>query len=90
MTVHTTLVSVTTSVTALNTLSTIAGSSAAVYNDGAVTVYVGGADVATSGATKGVPLDPTASVDVDGEDDILYGIVATGTCNVIVLEAGVA
>lgn len=76
--------SVTTSATALNDVG-----DALIYNDGAVTVYVGGPMVTTSGATKGLPLLPGDSIPIDGQGDVLYGIVATGTCDVIVLEVGV-
>lgn len=88
------LVTVTTTATALNTSNevgdSIVGSAALAYNDGAVTVYVGGADVATSGATKGIPVLPGDSLPVEGQGDVLYGRVASGTCDVIVLEVGVS
>lgn len=68
-----------------------AGESITIYNDGAATVYIGGASVTASGAKKGAPV-PAASwgpgLDLGG-DDGLYGIVASGTVNVIVLETGV-
>lgn len=87
------LVTVTTTATALNNSNelgdSIAGSAGLIYNDGTVTVYVGGADVATSGATKGVPLAAGQPMDIAGQGDVLYGRVATGTCDVIVLEVGV-
>lgn len=60
------------------------------YNDGSVTVYLGGEDVTTSGDTKGLPLTAGASMDIDVPDEIVYGIVASGTCDVIVFEVGVA
>lgn len=88
------LVSVTTTATALNDLSeigdAIAGSAATIYNNGSVTVYIGGADVATSGATTGLPLAPGGTVAIDGQGDVLYGRVVTGTCDVVVLQVGVA
>lgn len=88
------LVSVTTSPTPLNSLDPVgeglAGSAALIYNDGTVTVYVGGADVTTSGATKGVPVEPGRSLPVAGAGEVLYGRVAAATCDVIVLEIGVA
>src|SRR5687768_2416603 len=96
MAVRSRLVSVTTTATALNNLATtggddsIGGSAAVVYNNGSVTVYVGGADVTTSGATMGLPVGPGESVNVEGHGDVAYGIVATGTCDMIVLEVGVA
>lgn len=94
MAVQSRRVSVTTTATALNDLASrgdnIPGSAGLAYNDGAVRVFVGGANVTTSGATKGVPLDPGDHIDVEGRGDVLYGIVVTGTCDVIVLEVGVA
>jgi hypothetical protein len=89
------LVSVTTSATALNGTASgsdlVAGSAATILNNGSVTVYVGGADVNTSGAATGIPVGPGDSIIVETEgDDVLYGRVATSTCDMIVLEVGVA
>lgn len=95
MAIRSRLVSVTTSATPLTGAAIESGSAATIYNDGSVTVYVGGPTVTTSGATKGIPLDPGASMDVAGDvdqagiGDQLCGRVATGTCDVIVLEVGV-
>lgn len=92
MAVRSTLVTIQTTATVIVDLSSsgdnVSGSGAAVYNDGSVTVYVGGDDVTSSGATKGLPLAPGASIDAEG-NEIFYGIVASGTCDVIVLEVGV-
>lgn len=95
MAVHTPNVTVTTSATALNSTSrytTVSGdkrtsTAASIYNDGAVVCYIGGSDVTTSGATKGLPLYPGASMDIDGSE-VFYGRVVTGTCNIIILEVG--
>lgn len=63
-------------------------SAIAIYNNGAATVYLGGADVTTTG---GVPV--AASSWGPGMDMLasegLYGIVAAGTVEVRVLETGV-
>lgn len=88
------VVTVTTSATALNQTvtvgasDTVAGSAFTAFNNGAVRVYVGGSTVTTSGATTGLPLDPGDSLNVETSDDVVYGIVATGTCDVIVFEIG--
>lgn len=93
MSVRSRLVSVTTTATPLNSstadVDALTGSAALVFNNGAVIVYVGGADVTTSGATTGLPVGPGDSVPIEGEDEILYGRVAVGTCDMIVLEVGV-
>lgn len=59
----------------------------ALYNAGAVTVYLGKSDVTTS---TGVPLAAGAywSETLDA-DSVLYGIVASGTCEVRVRETGI-
>lgn len=57
------------------------------YNIGSVTVYLGGSGVTTS---NGVPVAAGAwSPAVNSGKDAIYGIVATGTCEVRVLEAGI-
>lgn len=88
MTVYSRLVSVGTTATALNDSPGSADSAAAMYNDGAATVYVGGADVTTSGATKGLPFLAGATITLEGQSDVLYGRVAAATCDVVVLEIG--
>lgn len=60
----------------------------ALYNAGAAIVYVGGSDVTTA---NGYPVGagsygPGVELAVD---ESLYGIVASGTCDVRVLEVGV-
>lgn len=67
------------------------GSRITFYNDGAVTFYVGGPDVTASGSGKGVPVPAGGQYYDDklNSTDIYYGIVASGTCNVIAVPAGV-
>lgn len=91
MAVKSTVVAVGTSATRLDTATktdTRHGSSAAPYNNGAATVFLGGSDVTTS---TGVPMPAGTwgpGVELEG-DEGLYGVVASGSVNVIVLEAGV-
>lgn len=63
------------------------GQSLSAYNDGAATVYLGGADVTTA---AGYPLaaGEHMAFDLNGGDQ-LFGIVASGTVAVRVLEIGV-
>lgn len=58
------------------------------YNNGAATVYVGGSDVTTA---NGAPVPAgTWSPGFDlNADEALYGIVASGTVEVRVIEVGV-
>lgn len=65
-----------------------AGESFAFYNSSGVTVYIGGADVTS---TNGAPVAASSwSPGFDlASDDAIYGIVATGTAAVRVLESGV-
>mgnify|MGYP001572625574 CR=1 FL=1 len=58
------------------------------YNASAVTVYIGGSDVTTS---NGLPLSGTSwSPGVElGWSEALYGIVASVTSDIKVLETGV-
>lgn len=84
-------VTVTTSATRLDSSAEtdlVSGSSLILYNNGSATVYVGGSDVTTS---NGVPVAASSwgpSIDLDGAEGV-YGIVASGTVDVRVLEAGV-
>lgn len=57
-----------------------------VYNDGTATIFVGGSNVAASGATKGRPIAVAESAvfELESGDD-LYGIVAAATQSAIVL-----
>ena len=83
-------VSVATTATRIDTSSETdlaRGSSVAVYNNGAATVYLGDADVTTS---IGYPLAAGAHFAIDLDPaEALYGIVASGTVEVRVLEAGI-
>ena len=66
----------------------IAGSSFAAHNNSAVTVYVGGSDVTTANGFP-VPAGTSLSDDELPPAGAYYGIVATGTAEVRVLESGV-
>lgn len=95
MAVRSRTVTVTTTATALNNTDPsgdlIAGSAATIYNNGSVTVYVGGSDVTTSGATMGLPLLPGEIIAIEGSNnDVAYGCVTSGTCDTVVTEVGVA
>jgi hypothetical protein len=58
-----------------------------VHNNGAASVYLGGADVTTP---TGFPLEAGESMAVDlRKGELLHGIVASGTVEVRVLEVGV-
>lgn len=64
---------------------------ATVFNGTATIVYLGGATVTASGAKQGIPLNPNSSFSVDiAFDDVLYGIVVTGTAAINVIVAMVA
>lgn len=55
---------------------------------GGATVFVGGADVTASGVKQGIAVAAATTFSMDlAYDDVLYGIVATGTQNVNVLNA---
>lgn len=58
-----------------------------VQNVGAVNVFVGGSTVTASGDSKGKRLQPNEGISffIRSGDD-LYGIVASGTCDVDVLR----
>jgi hypothetical protein len=84
-------VSVATTATRLDTASesdSVSGSAVALNNNGSATVYIGDSDVTTA---TGFPLAAGASIsfNLDGPSDALYGIVASGTVEVRVLEVGV-
>lgn len=94
MAVDNNAVSVTTTATRLDTAAESdrpSGSALLLYNDGSVTVYVGGSAVTASGAKKGVPVlaasyGPSFQL---AEDETLYAITASGTASVLVIESGV-
>jgi hypothetical protein len=81
-------VTVTDSATRLDsTAEEWAGSSLIFYNNGSVTVFLGGSDVTTS---NGVPVKAgTWSPALASGKDAVYGIVASGTVEVRILEAGI-
>ena len=86
-------VSVTTTATRLDTVSETddrAGSSIAVYNNGASTVYLGAANTVT--AATGYPLAAGEHYAQDLQDATksLWGIVASGTVEVRTIESGVS
>lgn len=83
-------VSVATTATRIDTSSETdmaRGSSVAVYNNGAATVYLGDDGVTTA---NGYPLAAGSHMSIDLDpSEALYGIVASGTVEVRVLEAGI-
>lgn len=66
----------------------ISGDTVVIQNTGAAAVFIGGPDVATSGATIGYSLAAGASlvIPTDGGISDLWGRVATGTNTVTVLR----
>lgn len=89
MAVKSTAVTVATTATRLDSSESdsVTGSAVAVYNNGAATVFIGGSGVTT---TDGSPVAAGSwgpGMDLsDGE--AVYGIVASGTVEVRVLEVG--
>lgn len=91
MAINVRAVSVATTATRLDTAAetdTQPGSAVAVYNNGSATVYLGDSDVTTA---TGFPLAAGSSMafEFDVSKDALYGIVASGTVAVRVLETGI-
>lgn len=91
MAVNARAVSVATTATAIDldegTGSGPSGQGASLYNNGSATVYLGGPSVTTA---EGYPLGVGEHLALDLERvDRLFGIVATGTVEVRVLEVGV-
>lgn len=84
-----TVVAVTTTPTVLNPVadSSYGTSSLVILPPAGSTVYVGGPAVAT---TNGLPVTggQSLAVDVDNQETI-YGVVASGTVNVNVLQTGI-
>ncbi len=81
-------ITVGTSATALPTTSLVGREVIAIRNNEASTktIFIGDSDVST---TNGFPLDsscPSITLDLDSSVTI-YGVVASGTCDVRVLEA---
>lgn len=51
------------------------------------TIFVGGSTVTSSGATQGISIPVGASMDFEIDDDVqLYGITASGTSSISILE----
>lgn len=91
MAVNSRAVSVATTATRLDATTdgddSISGQAIAVYNNGASTVYCGGSSVTTS---NGLPIAAGTAWSFDlSIADQLYGIVASGTVEVRVIETGV-
>lgn len=82
------LVTITTSPTPIPATALSNRRSMFFYNGSVSTVYIGGSDVASSGANQGFPVfTSTTSPTLDASKNlILYGIVASGTAIVNVLE----
>ena len=77
-------ITVTTSATAMPTTSLSGRVTMAVRNNGAAVIYLGHAAVSTA---NGYPLAAGAEIGLDvGPQVIIYGIVATGTVDVRILE----
>jgi len=77
-------VTVTTAATALPTTPVSGRITQNIRNKGAQTLYIGGSDVTVA---NGFPIEPGEAYPVDvNEGAILYGIVASGTASVKVLE----
>lgn len=62
------------------------GHSVVIYNPGPATVDVGGSDV-TAGQGYALASDATLSADL-GRGELLYGVVASGTQTIHVLQTG--
>lgn len=91
MAVSSRAVSVGTTATALDTegeTDGIKGTSLAVYNNGASTVYIGGSGVTTANGAPVAAGSWGPSFDLNAQDR-LYGIAASGTVEVRVIESGV-
>jgi hypothetical protein len=77
-------VTVTTTATALPATAATGRSSLSVKNNGAVTIYVGSSTVTSA---NGYPLAPNAEISFDvGDQVIVYGITASGSADIRVLE----
>lgn len=90
MTVHARTVTVTTSATRIDSSTQTDNAiqhSGTIKNTGSATIYIGGSDVTTSGLGATFAVGDRVEFDFDG-GDALYGIVASGTGTVEVLESG--
>lgn len=91
MAVNVRAVSVADTATAIDTSSESddrSGSSIAIFNNGSATVYLGDSDVTTA---TGYPLGEGEhfACDLGATTERIYGIVASGTVEVRVLEVGI-
>jgi len=86
--ISTQTVSVTTSATKLPSTALAGRKYVSIQNVGTITVYIGSSTVtADTASTGGKQLLPYATITRDYDESVdVYGIVATGTCNVIVEE----
>jgi len=86
--IGTTVVSVGTSATALPTTAVVGRKYIEVQNVGSSTVYIGDSTVtADENATGGIQITPMAVWREDYDHTVvIYGIVASGTCKVVVEE----
>ncbi len=86
--VKSTAVSVGNTATALPATALAGRESIAIYNNEASdkTIYVGASDVSTANGFALSSNNPSMSIDLD-DSVVLYAIVASGTCDVRVLEA---
>ena len=86
MAVSSSAVTVATTATVVSTGGSSGGEAVSIYNNGAATVYLGASGVTTA---DGYPLAAGEHIAVDLErGESVYGIVASGTVEVRVLEAG--
>lgn len=91
MAVDSRAVTVTTTATKLDTQNEMdrkVGSAIVVSNTGSVTVYIGGPNVTT---TSGIPLAAGGIFSDDGliPGDDYYGVVASGSSSVVVVQRGI-
>jgi hypothetical protein len=57
-----------------------------IYNDSTVTVFVGPSGVTATGSTRGEPILKKESLEITIGDVAIFGIVASGTADVIITE----
>lgn len=88
MAIRANVVTVGTSPTPLVTLQNSDGSDTLVRNTGSVAVYIGAGNVTP---TTGFPINAGEALTIDlGEGTVPYGVVATGTSTIAVLQVGSA
>jgi hypothetical protein len=59
-----------------------------IYNDSSNTIYIGGAGVTATGATKGIPILKSQMATIPLGDMALYAIAESAGNSIIVMEAG--